>query len=67
MEREEQRKADANADFGGIFEDTREFDPHFYYLDISLCVYVICCEWKEKGDEILGSCDCPQSLEVNEL
>ena len=43
------------------------FHPHFYCLDISLCVYVMCCEWKGKGDEILGSCDCPHSLEVNGL
>ena len=70
MEREEQRKADADADadFGGIFEGTREFSSPFLLLGyLPVCVYVMCCGWKGKGDEILGSCDCPHSLEVNGL
>ena len=41
--------------------------PIFTAWMSSLCVYVMCCEWKGKGDEILGSCDCPHSLEVNGL
>ena len=40
MEREEQRKADADADFGGIFEGTREFSSPFLllgYLPVCVC------------------------------
>ena len=67
MEREEQRKADA--DFGGIFEGTREFSSPFLllgYLPVCVC-NVLRMERKGKGDEILGSCDCPRSLEFNGL
>ena len=56
MEREEQRKADADADadFGGIFESTREFSSPFLLLGYLLVCVCNVLRMERKGGSDIG-------------